>query len=471
MKHIAIVVTVLCLVACSLQEPVAAKQVRGHSGICHCTLASLSSNAALIAEHGFSSVLAKVDKDNAATMIAVWGGSGEAAQCPLPTDTGLHVDNRYIQAFEMGHQDMVWLFQVAEIPCEEATHEQVDRSHDDFHVHGEGKRSNTALHRAAREGHLEEVEHLLQTGLDVHAANAKGETALHLAAREGHVRIVELLLRAGADVNALNLAIYTVLMEAAYQGHTGVMKLLLEAGADVNAWSEGGMGETAVIRAVKGGHATAVQALIDAGADVDATAFEHGYSALMKASSSPLADTYMVQLLLQAGATVDLRDYSGSTALMWAAGWGHADIVQQLLEAGADVDAADENYETALMWAVGVGYAEVVQTLIDAGADVDAKAYEHGHTALMRASTSAVGDPYIVQLLLQAGATVDLRDYYDNTALMLAASRGHTDIVQQLLEAGADVDVVNENSETALALATQNGHDEVVYLVKAHILK
>ncbi|KAG8236832.1 hypothetical protein J437_LFUL017116 [Ladona fulva] len=50
----------------------------------------------------------------------------------------------------------------------------------------------------------------------------------------------------------------------------------------------------------------------------------------------------MVQLLLEAGADVNIQDEDGSTALMCAAEHGHADIVRALL-AQPDCDASIED--------------------------------------------------------------------------------------------------------------------------------
>jgi ankyrin repeat protein len=59
---------------------------------------------------------------------------------------------------------------------------------------------------------------------------------------------------------------------------------------------------------------------------------------------------------------------------------------------------------------------------------------------------------------LRAGADVDARDRYGQTALMLAAHRGHREIVQALAEAGADLNVAAKYNLTALMLAIVAGH-------------
>ena len=59
----------------------------------------------------------------------------------------------------------------------------------------------------------------------------EGQTALHIAARQGHVPNVELLLDHGASPNAATKDLYTPLHIAAREGHMEVAKVLLDKGA------------------------------------------------------------------------------------------------------------------------------------------------------------------------------------------------------------------------------------------------
>ena len=86
----------------------------------------------------------------------------------------------------------------------------------------EGKR----LCIAAQEEQEEQVERLLSSGTKPSACDAVGYTALHYAARNGHLGIVDLLLEAGADVNAAACS-FTPLLRAAFMGHADVVARLI----------------------------------------------------------------------------------------------------------------------------------------------------------------------------------------------------------------------------------------------------
>ena len=104
----------------------------------------------------------------------------------------------------------------------------------------------------------------------------------------------------------------------------------------------------------------------------------------------------VVRCLLNA--RVDGRQHYGNdlTALMWAAGYedgvgvrAAASVVELLLDAGARLDAVDDRGRTALMIAAGLGHAEMADTLIERGADRSVRD-KAGKTALDLAANDNV---------------------------------------------------------------------------------
>mmetsp|Transcript_131957 Transcript_131957/g.312771 ORF Transcript_131957/g.312771 Transcript_131957/m.312771 type:complete len:274 (-) Transcript_131957:11-832(-) len=96
----------------------------------------------------------------------------------------------------------------------------------------------TALHRAADEGSVTEVERLLKGGLDVEAKEAWEETPLHIAARKGHADCVARFLAAGANSEALDLDDRTPLVLAAEAKQEEACRVLLDHGAGVAGLSD-----------------------------------------------------------------------------------------------------------------------------------------------------------------------------------------------------------------------------------------
>lgn len=129
--------------------------------------------------------------------------------------------------------------------------------------------------------------------------------------------------------------------------------------------------------------------------------------------------------------SVSQPNMHGQTALMWAAGRGHANFCAFLLSAGAELDATDSSGWTALMHAAWYGHARSIATLLKAGADVEKRT----------AST-----------------------YY--TPLMAAARFGHSDAVNELLAFSASTSATTRFGETAMSLSRDMRHHSVTRLLE-----
>jgi ankyrin repeat protein len=113
----------------------------------------------------------------------------------------------------------------------------------------------TPLILAAAAGRGDVVGYLLEKGANFHMEDEDGHDALHQAARVGDVKSVKTLLEYGAVVDAVGFRDEdrnTALLLASIAGHEGVVTLLLTKGA--NAHHVNACDETALQLAEESGH-------------------------------------------------------------------------------------------------------------------------------------------------------------------------------------------------------------------------
>jgi ankyrin repeat protein/mono/diheme cytochrome c family protein len=283
--------------------------------------------------------------------------------------------------------------------------------------------------------------------------------AVITAVRWGDRKTVEKLLTANPSlVNAKDAAGSTPLHHAAGFGTLDTMKFLLEKGADVHAKNR--RSSTPLFWAI---HDEAkVRMLVSSGAAVNAKQIE-GRTPIYQAAS--LANGLPVlRFLLEKGADPDVPILAGGTPLMAAAARGDDEAMTALIDKGADVNARNSAGETVLMLAATNGDPRAVQLLLARGADVNIRS-KRNETALGNAATAGVDEP--VRLLLAHGAEVNVRNIRGYSPLMLAASSDAipAGIVKMLLAKGADASYSADYDETALVLAAKRGNTEVVRLL------
>ncbi len=277
-----------------------------------------------------------------------------------------------------------------------------------------------------------------------------GMTALLYACREGHMETVRALIESGkADINQTSGGDkFSPLVEAIVNGHLTLAKYLLDRGADPNPAAVSGL--TALYATIdvqwapkawfpqpstdqeKVTYLELMKALLEHGANVNAQVGEKlwfrsftndytwvdpaGATAFWRAAQS--SDVPAMRLLVEHGADPKLATKAGDTPLLaasgigWAANWSVnaplplVDAVKYCVELGDDVNAADNRGYTALHGAAYLGDKDMINFLVSKGAKVDAKSKAGDSAADMANGPTRFGQPHLeaVALLEKLGS-------------------------------------------------------------------
>jgi ankyrin repeat protein len=195
--------------------------------------------------------------------------------------------------------------------------------------------STTPLHQAAGKNDVAVIKKLLAEGTKIDARDADGATALLVATHDNRFDAAKALIEAGADVNAKDRIDDSPYLYAGARGHLDILKLTLSHGADLKSTNR--YGGTALIPASERGHVETVRTLIEAGVDVDHVNSLH-WTALLEAiilGDGGERHQKIVDLLVKAGADVNLADGDGVTPLRHARARNFSEIEATLKAAGA----------------------------------------------------------------------------------------------------------------------------------------
>lgn len=241
------------------------------------------------------------------------------------------------------------------------------------------------LRRAVRAEDLAGVKKMLRDGVGV---NQSQEASLAcIATRRQNLELLQVLIEAGADLETgdrRNRAsrTRTPLQEAARKGWVPGLDALLAA--KVNLEAEDETGTTALGLAVRSGKHHATRHLLKAGAQPFGGP---------KAKVHPLHEAVtpeMGEMLMAAGADVDVRDRAGCTPLHHQARAGRVGMVEFFLSKGADIEAVDDRGRTALFFAGSKGEAQgVFRKLLAAGANTQVRDTEMNTWCHLAASRCA----------------------------------------------------------------------------------
>ncbi|KAK6055713.1 ankyrin repeat protein [Cooperia oncophora] len=301
------------------------------------------------------------------------------------------------------------------------------------------------LHRSARDGNVEAMQSLISRRPDlVNASDTDGIreigfleyytnsfdshfpffqfTALHYAAKYGHVKAVELLLNRGATVDVvghesvhvcvarssvsqfIDASAHSTSRHMTADVTTAIINLLVGRGADVNARDSYGM--TPLHHGAMKGNEPAVKALIKHGADVNA------------------------------------KTIKGTTPLLTACVHGYDEIIQTLLSNGADTSGTDKRMNSVYHIAAHHGRSDTLKLLLQHGGQTGQRmlwmSNNEGKTPLRMAVDGNHPDTVSTILQLKNGLGLDEKDKY---LLHDAAAKGYVGVVERLIQSSVVNDV------------------------------
>uniref|UniRef100_A0A8C5J595 E3 ubiquitin-protein ligase MIB2 n=1 Tax=Junco hyemalis TaxID=40217 RepID=A0A8C5J595_JUNHY len=221
-------------------------------------------------------------------------------------------------------------------------------------------------------------------------------------------------------------------------------------------------GRTALQIASYQGHLEVVRALLQARASVDLRDDE-GDTALHYAAFGNQAE--VARVLLAKGASADLLNNAKCTALFVAVSQGFTEVVRALCELNCDVNLPDSQGDTPLHYAITLDYKVVIEILTEVP-NIDftvqnCQGFNLLHYAALKGNKLA-----IKKILARARQLVDSKKEDGFTALHLAALNNHMEVAEILIKEGrCDVNVKNSRKQSPLHLAVIQGHVAMVQLL------
>ncbi|KAK6919046.1 Ankyrin repeat [Dillenia turbinata] len=288
--------------------------------------------------------------------------------------------------------------------------------------------------------------------------NYEGDTALHIAARGGHVEEVNVFIQGRKDHACLDGNILliqnglrnTPLHEALLYHHLAVAELLFNAAPEACNYANG-EGKCPLYLAAKEGYEGLVEKMLDVSLRHDALGKSPVDAAVKGKKIEVLKIIYKKQPAL-----FRLKDEENRTPLHWAAYEGYLDGVHFILEHSTlDIYEADKNGSYPIHLASSEDHVDIIQQLVkycpDSKELLNGKGQNIFHVAAARGKFDVVN--YLLKGLEHVKLMND-KDAEGQTPLHLAIIHCRPRIAFDLvMDKRIDMTVVNNEGSTALDIA------------------
>lgn len=273
------------------------------------------------------------------------------------------------------------------------------------------------LVKALRDGEADEVSVILERRPNL-ATTITPQPLVHLAVTAPRLapKLLSMLLDAGAPLDTTNSRGLTALHVAAMRGISACVRRLLFSGADVNYQdSDGRIPLFYAARSRRGTARRCLQMLLEAGSSLDVPD-TYGATPLHAAVES--GNVEAAEMLLKAGATHMYKDAEGRTPLHLASS---SLMAETLLAAGADVTCPDNSNQSPLDKAIRYK-SSIAHTMLGAGMAVQGNLQDNDlrvYFQLNLAGGRARGEANLLNTMVTHGQTELLKHPLCETFLHL----------------------------------------------------
>lgn len=315
-----------------------------------------------------------------------------------------------------------------------------------------------------------------------------GRTLIHNAVMLEEYEMLKFFLDQGLNPDVQDDEEMSPLLYAVISEDIKAARILLENGADINFDPRGKI-MPALHQVLYQKSTKMLPVLLSYQPDLNLNEDYMGYSPLHISVNTKNID--FISYLINKGVAIDNTDKKGRTSLLWAALWGHPQIITILVENGADINSQAKEGYTPLLTSIMNSKGKAATLLVKLGADVNKSNYNgmaplHGAvandlfdtaSALLKenATPNSKNDVGLtslhiaaienrvkfVTLLIDNGAKINAEDNRGMSPLHRAVISENSEVAKELVKHGADMNAKDLNNWTPLDMAKEKGLDEI----------